>query len=69
MSKSSQWSGQNLELGTSRLHVQHFNSLASRFFYPSSPGGAGGGGGDAQHTFQRALTGKCKMTAVDVRVL
>ena len=29
----------------------------------------GGGGGDAQHTFQRALTGKCKMTAVDVRAL
>ena len=68
MSKSSQWSGQNLELGTSRLHVQHFNSLASRFFDPRVRV-EGGGGGDAPHTFQRALTGKCKMTAVDVRAL
>ena len=62
MSKSSQWSGQNLELGTSRLHVQHFNSLASRFFYPQVRVGEGG-----DDTFQRAR--KFKMTAVDVRAL
>ena len=65
MSKSSQWSGQNLELGASRLHVQHFNSLVSRFFYPQVR--VGGGGGEGDDTFKRAC--KCKMTAVDVRAL
>ena len=63
MSKSSQWSGQNLNLAPPDYMSSTLTTWPPDCFTLKS----GGREGNAQHTFQRAL--KCKMTAVGVRDL